>query len=132
MLFDHLVLAALAISFSIGVLLQILGCALWHNWWPLLTAFMYVLVPMPYLFFGASSSGSSSLYGDSSLASGWIDAGKFLTGFSAVGSIAIPAILFHAEKITGGALATELAAVAVLASTAFAFDYLNNEDGSYY
>ncbi|BDA48039.1 probable vacuolar protein sorting-associated protein 55 homolog [Coccomyxa sp. Obi] len=87
---------------------------------------------MPYLFFGANSSGSSSLYGDSSLASGWIDAGKFLTGFSAVGSIAIPAILFHAEKITGGALATELAAVAVLAATAFAFDYLNNEDGSYY
>lgn len=27
----------------------------------------------------------------------WIDAGKFLTGFSAVGSIAIPAILFHSE-----------------------------------
>ncbi|EIE27306.1 vacuolar trafficking protein [Coccomyxa subellipsoidea C-169] len=107
------------------------GCALWHNWWPLLTAFMYVLVPMPYLFFGASSE-SSSAYGDSSLASGWIDAGKFLTGFSAVGSVAIPAILFHAEKITGGALATELAAVLVLAGTAFAFDYLSNEDASYY
>ena len=43
---------------------------LWHNWWPLLTAFMYVLVPMPYLFFGASSQGSSSAYGGSSLASG--------------------------------------------------------------
>jgi len=27
----------------------------------------------------------------------WIDAGKFLTGFSAVGSVAIPAILYHAE-----------------------------------
>lgn len=27
----------------------------------------------------------------------WIDAGKFLTGFSAVGSIAIPAILYHAD-----------------------------------
>ena len=27
----------------------------------------------------------------------WIDAGKFLTGFSAVGSIAIPAILYHAQ-----------------------------------
>jgi hypothetical protein len=83
----------------------------------------------------------------------WVDAGKFLTGFSAVGSIAIPAILYHAEvwcmcipsashapvvnvrsvmekmitqldvdealrvahaqKIAGGALALELAAVAV-------------------
>lgn len=27
----------------------------------------------------------------------WLDAGKFLTGFSAVGSIAIPAILAHAQ-----------------------------------
>jgi len=27
----------------------------------------------------------------------WVDAGKFLTGFSAVGSIAIPAILYHSE-----------------------------------
>eukprot|EP00878_Enallax_costatus_P021807 GHUV01023112.1.p3 GENE.GHUV01023112.1~~GHUV01023112.1.p3 ORF type:complete len:119 (+),score=9.09 GHUV01023112.1:98-454(+) len=27
----------------------------------------------------------------------WVDAGKFLTGFSAVGSIAIPAILAHAQ-----------------------------------
>ena len=46
------------------------GCVLWHNWWPLLTAFMYVLVPMPYLFFGSASGGSSSIYGGSSLASG--------------------------------------------------------------
>ncbi len=30
---------ALAGSFSLGVLLQILGCVLWHNWWPMLTAF---------------------------------------------------------------------------------------------
>lgn len=29
----------LAGSFSLGVLLQILGCVLWHNWWPMLTAF---------------------------------------------------------------------------------------------
>ncbi|KAK9843437.1 hypothetical protein WJX81_002586 [Elliptochloris bilobata] len=122
------VLAALALSFSIGVLLQLLGCILWHNWWPMLTALFYVLVPMPYLFFGASSS---SAYGTSNLASGWIDAGKFLTGFSAVGSVAIPAILFHAQKITGGALAMELGAVAVLGGTAFAADFLNSRDGYY-
>lgn len=28
-------------------LLLVQGCALWHNWWPMLTAFVYVLVPMP-------------------------------------------------------------------------------------
>ncbi len=44
------------------------GCVLWHNWWPMLTALMYVMVPMPYLFFGA---GSNDAYG-SSLASGCV------------------------------------------------------------
>lgn len=127
---DVRVLGALAFSFSLGVLLQLLGCLLWHNWWPMLTAFMYVLVPMPMLFFGGMDS---SAYGGSTLASGWVDAGKFLTGFSAVGSIAIPAILYHAEKITGGALTIELAAVAVLGLTVVAWDYFNNLDTiSYY
>ncbi|KAK9830055.1 hypothetical protein WJX72_009454 [[Myrmecia] bisecta] len=128
---DIRVLGALALAFSVGVLLQILGCVLWHNWWPMLTAFMYVLVPMPHLFFAAGASSSSAIYG-SNLASGWVDAGKFLTGFSAVGSVAIPAILFHAQKITAGALGMELAAVAILGGTVFAFDYLSSHDGSYY
>jgi len=44
------------------------GCILWHNWWPMLTAFFYVLVPMPYLFFGTSPA---SAHGTSNLASGW-------------------------------------------------------------
>ncbi len=57
----------LAFSFSLGVLLQLLGCLLWHNWWPMLTAFMYVLVPMPMLFFSGMDSGA---YGGTSLASG--------------------------------------------------------------
>eukprot|EP00208_Stichococcus_sp_RCC1054_P002268 CAMPEP_0206136916 /NCGR_PEP_ID=MMETSP1473-20131121/2125_1 /ASSEMBLY_ACC=CAM_ASM_001109 /TAXON_ID=1461547 /ORGANISM="Stichococcus sp, Strain RCC1054" /LENGTH=135 /DNA_ID=CAMNT_0053529755 /DNA_START=145 /DNA_END=552 /DNA_ORIENTATION=- len=126
---DTRILAGLAGSFSLGVLLQILGCVLWHNWWPMLTAFMYVMVPMPYLFFGGG--GDSSYSGGSSLVSGWIDAGKFLTGFSAVGSIAIPAILYHADKIAGGALVIELAAVVVLGATIVAFDYFSqNSDSS--
>lgn len=33
-------------------------------------AFMYILVPMPYLFFGSGSSSSASIYGGSSMASG--------------------------------------------------------------
>jgi len=129
---DIRILAGLAFTFSVGVLLQLLGCILWHNWWPLLTAFMYVLVPMPYLFFGSGSSSSASIYGGSSMASGWIDAGKFLTGFSAIGSIAVPAILFHAQKITAGALWTELAAVVVLGATVFAFDFFSSSDSGYY
>ena len=86
----HRSVGALAGAFGLGLLLQFLGCALWHNWWPMLTAFVFVLVPMPYLFFGGGAGGSN-------LASSWQDAGKFLVGFSAVAAVAIPAILYHAE-----------------------------------
>lgn len=127
-LHDSRVILVLALMFSTGVLLQILGCVLWRNWWPMLTGLMYVLVPMPYLFFG--SAGDS--YGYGSLASGWIDAGKFLTGFSAVGSIAIPAILAHAQVITVGALIMELAAAFVLGCTIVTYDYFSSRDSMSY
>jgi Vacuolar protein sorting 55 len=38
--------------------LNMQGCILYDNWWPMLTAFLYVLVPMPYMFFGAGSGDS--------------------------------------------------------------------------
>ncbi|KAL0330576.1 UNVERIFIED_CONTAM: Vacuolar protein sorting-associated protein 55 [Sesamum radiatum] len=59
---------------------------------------------MPLIFFAGSDT--SSLYSEST--SGWIDATKFLTGASAVGSIAIPVILKHAGVIGWGALGMEL------------------------
>ena len=34
------------------------GCTLYSNWWPMLTLFFYVLIPMPYLFFGAAPTDS--------------------------------------------------------------------------
>ncbi|KAG0484963.1 hypothetical protein HPP92_009042 [Vanilla planifolia] len=58
-------------------------------------ALMYVLVPMPCLFFG----GGSTQFLSSREGGGWIKAAKFLTGASAIGSIAIPAILRHAHLI---------------------------------
>jgi hypothetical protein len=99
----------------------------------MLTALMYVLVPMPLLFFGPGSyggggGGSGGSYG--AVAGGWVDAGKFLTGFSAVGSVAIPAVLAHARIITAGALAFELAAAGVLGATVVAWDfYASREAG---
>jgi hypothetical protein len=46
--------------------LHLQGCILYHNWWPMLTGFMYVMVPMPYIFFG---QGGDNYYG-STMASG--------------------------------------------------------------
>uniref|UniRef100_A0A7I4E009 Uncharacterized protein n=1 Tax=Physcomitrium patens TaxID=3218 RepID=A0A7I4E009_PHYPA len=63
----------------------------------------------------------------------WEDAAKFLTGFSSVGSIAIPAILRHADLITAGAMWIEFIAFFVLLATVVIFQRVSQEDNySYY
>ncbi|XP_078178554.1 vacuolar protein sorting 55 (VPS55) family protein [Carex rostrata] len=104
-------LALLAILVSGGIVLQILACALYGNWWPMLTVVMYVLLPMPLLFFAGNDS--SSVMSDGTNA--WANFTKFLTGASIVGSIAIPSILKHAGIIGWGALAMELSSFAIFA-----------------
>jgi hypothetical protein len=121
-------LAGLALLFSVGILLQILGCALYNNWWPMLTVLMYILVPMPCLFFGnTSSSDFISVDGGDD----WADAAKFLTGFSAVGSIAIPAILRHAKLIESGAMWIEFASFIVVLATVMLFQHVSHEEEYY-
>ncbi|EEF33585.1 vacuolar protein sorting-associated protein 55 homolog [Ricinus communis] len=118
-------LAALAILVSGGIVLQILACALYNNWWPMLTVIMYVLLPMPLLFFAGSDG--SSLFQESD--SRWVNATKFLTGASAVGSIAIPAILKHSGVIGWGALAMELSSFFVFVMAIMCYIRMNDDDG---
>ncbi|CDP12949.1 unnamed protein product [Coffea canephora] len=48
---------------SWGIVLQILACALYNNWWPMLTVIMYVVLPMPLIFLAGSDT--SSLFSES-------------------------------------------------------------------
>ncbi|BBH02956.1 Vacuolar protein sorting 55 family protein [Prunus dulcis] len=120
-------LAALAILVSGGIVLQILACALYNNWWPMLTIIMYVLLPMPLLFFVGSDS---SVLSESD--NGWVNATKFLTGASAIGSIAIPAILKHAGVIGWGAMAMELASFFVFVLAIMCYIRTSDEDSYIY
>jgi len=61
----------------------------------------------------------------------WGDAAKFLTGFSSVGSIAIPAILRHANLISAGAMWIEFTAFFVLLATVAIFQHVTQEDDYY-
>ncbi|KAA0053070.1 hypothetical protein IC582_014980 [Cucumis melo] len=116
--------AFLAILVSGGIVMQILACALYNNWWPMLSVIMYVLLPMPLLFFAGSDS--SSLYTDSN--DSWINATKFLTGASTVGSIAIPVILKHAGIIGWGAMAMDLSSFVVFVVAILCFMGMSEDD----
>ncbi|XP_011018636.1 PREDICTED: vacuolar protein sorting-associated protein 55 homolog [Populus euphratica] len=117
-------LGFLAILVSGGIVLQILACALYNNWWPMLTVIMYVLLPMPLLFFVGSNSSSFLTESDS----GWVNATKFLTGASAIGSIAIPVILKHAGVIGWGALAMELSSFFVFVIAIMCYIGMSDND----
>ncbi|KAK2662418.1 hypothetical protein Ddye_000992 [Dipteronia dyeriana] len=116
-------LAFLAILVSGGIVMQILACALYNNWWPMLTVIMYVLLPMPLLFFVGSDSSILSESDNS-----WVNATKFLTGASAVGSIAIPVILKHAGVIGWGALLLELSSFFVLVLSIVCYIGMSDDD----
>lgn len=118
-------LAFLAILVSGGIVLQILACALYNNWWPMLSVIMYVLLPMPMMFFAGSDG--SSLFTESS-GNSWLDAAKFLTGASVVGSIAVPTILKHAGIIGWGALAMELSSFFVFVLAIMCFIKMDDND----
>jgi len=115
--------AALAFLFSLGILLQLLACVLYSNWWPLLSCIMYILVPMPCLFFNNGSATDFISMNDD-----WEDGAKFLTGFSTIGSVGIPVILYHAGYIQAGAMVMEFFSFAVLVLTAFLFQRSSYDD----
>ncbi|KAF3607966.1 hypothetical protein DY000_02050894 [Brassica cretica] len=117
-------LAGLAFMFSSSILLQILACAIYGNWWPMLSALMYVVVPMPCMFFG----GGSTQFLISRDGGGWIDAAKFLTGASTVGSLAIPIILRHAGMIETGAMLIEFTSFFIFICTVMCFHRASLDD----
>ncbi|CAI0412385.1 unnamed protein product, partial [Linum tenue] len=58
----------------------------------------------------------------------WIDAAKFLTGASAVGSLAIPIILRHANMIETGAMFIEFTSFFIFVCTVMCFHRASLED----
>ncbi|CAI7930300.1 unnamed protein product [Closterium sp. NIES-54] len=89
-------------------------------------ALMYLILPMPCLFFSTGDSSDFFLMGTDNE---WQDAAKFLTGFSSIGSVAIPFVLHHGHLITLGAMLFTLAAFIVLSGTLVLFIRVSMDDG---
>lgn len=62
----------------------------------------------------------------------WINAAKFMTGASAVGSIAIPSILKHAGLIGWGALAFDLSSYVVFLVAILCYICVGDDSDNYY
>lgn len=58
----------------------------------------------------------------------WIDAAKFLTGASSVGSLAIPIILRHADLINTGAMFIEFTSFFIFVMTVLCFHRASLDD----
>ncbi|KAI7746692.1 hypothetical protein M8C21_013753 [Ambrosia artemisiifolia] len=122
----------------------------------MLSALMYILVPMPCMFFGDGSTESLINRDDDGcrfclggleqlpfhsirlvpgllrqsprVGGGWINAAKFLTGASLVGSLAIPIILRHADFISTGAMLIEFLSFFIFLGTVMCYYRVNSED----
>uniref|UniRef100_A0A1J3IYE6 Vacuolar protein sorting-associated protein 55-like protein n=1 Tax=Noccaea caerulescens TaxID=107243 RepID=A0A1J3IYE6_NOCCA len=108
-------LSVLAYMFSASVLLQILACGLYGNWWPMLSTLVYVVGPMPLLLSGGGGASPQSSIGPDGV--GWMeradellrkrqrkDPAEFLAGVLTLASFATPIILRHAQIIETGAM----------------------------
>jgi len=85
----------LSFVLALGFLLNILSCALYANWLPLLVAATFVIAPLPNAL--CAKCGGDDFLSDNS--SGPIDLGHFLTAVIVVTGFALPLVLAHAEVI---------------------------------
>ncbi|XP_075517419.1 vacuolar protein sorting-associated protein 55 homolog [Primulina tabacum] len=84
---------------------------------------MTFLQDLPYVFiqYPAPDRGLCNIHQLVATAFRWTDAAKFLTGASAVGSMAIPIILRHAGMIGTGAMIIEFTSFFIFVCTVLCF-----------
>eukprot|EP01091_Cochliopodium_minus_P005719 TRINITY_DN15621_c0_g1_i1.p1 TRINITY_DN15621_c0_g1~~TRINITY_DN15621_c0_g1_i1.p1 ORF type:complete len:127 (-),score=16.86 TRINITY_DN15621_c0_g1_i1:54-434(-) len=88
----------LSVAFAAGILMNILSCALYGNWWPFFVIIAYVLAPIPTLLCKGNNDPFSDDTNDAQ------DIGFFLTGILIVSGFALPAVLTHAGLMKPAAL----------------------------
>lgn len=114
----------LSFSFSVGVLLLSLGCAIYHNWWPAFVVLFYILAPIPYSLAKRYSEASYSTNSNCAL-----EVALFLTSVLVISAYGLVLVLAHHQTIEKGATWLILGADTVMFSTILAyFIVFNDED----
>lgn len=101
-------IVGLAFFLAVGLLLVILSCALYNNWWPLFVVLTYLLAPLPNMLARRCSSDSYSYASyssnDDDARKGVLETGYFITSVLIISGIGLPVVLAHAEVITVSAM----------------------------
>jgi len=115
----------LSFSFSVGVLLLSLGCALYHNWWPAFVVIFYILAPIPY---SLTRRYSETSYSGSNCG---LEVALFLTSVLVISAYGFVLVLAHHQTIARGALWLLIGADTVMFSTILAYFILFNDDDDF-
>jgi len=99
-----IVLLVLAFFVAIGIILDILACVLWMNWWPIFVIVFYTLAPLPNIVFAQCADPSTSESFLDTRARSWKDTGFFITGILIFSGLGLPIVLYHSNVIELGQL----------------------------
>lgn len=98
-------LVILAFLIAIGLLLNVLSCVIWKNWYPIFVVITYLFAPLPNFLCGSCNrGGGASGFGTSEERNGWKDSGFFITGALLITGLALPMTLAHVKVIEVGAM----------------------------
>lgn len=95
----------LSLFLALGILLVILSCAIYDNWWPLFVVLLYLLAPFPNLIQSHTKSDFSSTSFDmnDSPKSG-SELSFFVTSLLITSGFGLPFVLAHTNVITWTAM----------------------------
>lgn len=110
-------IGALSTVFTLGAVLVILSCTLYHNWLPLESLLMFLIAPVPYAL--SSRSRNDDIMSESNESA--IDFLRFITSIFLVSACALPIIFAHNDMITHSAMYMSLAGGSLIYGTIVAF-----------
>ncbi|KCV71032.1 hypothetical protein H696_01980 [Fonticula alba] len=116
---------------ALGLLLILLSCALFNNWWLLFVMAFYFLSPIPTMFANKidehRQNASFGLSGGDT--SGVRDAGNFMSAFLLVSGFSFPLALLRGDVVEGAAAGMACAGgiVCFLSLAVYAKRYSNND-----
>eukprot|EP00834_Sanchytrium_tribonematis_P003168 NODE_114_length_18474_cov_1.567510.p13 type:complete len:122 gc:universal NODE_114_length_18474_cov_1.567510:10808-11173(+) len=113
-----LTLVGLSLGLATGTLLVILSCAVYDNWFPLLSVLFFLLAPLCKCFDRDELGGANQII-------------QFFTACFICSGIFLPLVLFNNAVLTIGATAMVIVGGIIVYSSILLYNYLYSGDSMY-